>query len=305
MAQYDDLLKTLDDLRKRTSRFRRVALHLHSPDSHDWNKTGDKTLNDRTRLLAPGGEAEFISALKPHFDLVVITDHMKCSYASRVSKATLVGDAFRVLPGMEVNFRPEAAMTAMRLHLLAILPDGSTPEQFSRLFAGVKGIPDDAERNGQEEVTRVELAEWIKAVHEAEGICIAAHVDNPQGARYHFRQTGREILNLFAADGEKKEQQEQDISNTVKDFLFSVGFDAVEIAKASDDRHYRWFSKLANRDVSMPVTMKLDAHCIEDFDWEDRTTWVKMTSLSLCGLPRCVEVSGNTCTLQDRPPNTA
>jgi ABC-type nitrate/sulfonate/bicarbonate transport system ATPase subunit len=122
MAPYSDLMRTLDDLRKRTSRFRRVALHLHSPDSHDWNKTGDKAINDRTKLLAPGGEMDFIAALKPHFDLVVITDHMKCSYASRVSKATLVDDGFRVLPGMEVNFRPEAAMTTMRLHLLTILP---------------------------------------------------------------------------------------------------------------------------------------------------------------------------------------
>ena len=284
MAQYADVLKALDDLRKRTSRFRRVALHLHSPDSRDWNRTGDRALNDRSRLLAPGGEAEFIAALKQHFDLVVITDHMKCSYASRVSKATLPDDGFRVLPGMEVNFRPEAAMTTMRLHLLAILPDGSTPEQFSRLFAGVKGIPDDAERNGQEEVVGVELAKWVKAVHEAEGVCIAAHVDNPQGARYHFRQTGSEIIKLFAVDSDKKEQQEQDIANTVKDFLFSVAFDAVEVAKASDDRHYRWFSKLANREVSIPVTMKLDAHCIEDFDCEERTTWVKMTSVSLRGL---------------------
>jgi DNA repair ATPase RecN len=261
-----------------------VALHLHSPDSHDWNKAGDKTLNDRSRLLTLGGEEEFIAALKKCFDLVVITDHMKCSYASRVSKATLSSDAFRVLPGMEVNFRPEAAMTTMRLHLLAILPEGSTPEQFSRLFAGVKGIPDDTERTGQEEVMGVELAKWVKAVHEADGICIAAHVDNPQGARYHFRQTGREILKLFAADSDKKEQQEQDIANVVRDFLFSVGFDAVEVAKPSDERHYRWFSKLANRDVGIPVTMKLDAHCIEDFLCEDRTTWVKMTSLSLRGL---------------------
>ncbi len=284
MTQYDDLLEALDELRKRTSRFRRVALHLHSPDSHDWNKTGDSTLNDRTKLLAPGGEADFIAALQPHFDLVAITDHMKCSYASRVSKATLAGDGFRVLPGMEVNFRPEAAMTTMRLHLLAVLPDGSTPEQFSRLFAGVKGFPVDADRHGQEEVTGVALATWIKAVHEADGICVAAHVDNPQGARYHFRQTGRDILRLFAADGDKKEHQEQDISNAAKDFLFGVGFDAVEVAKASDDRHYRWFSKSANRDISIPVTMKLDAHCIEDFDCEDRVTWVKMTALNLRGL---------------------
>jgi ABC-type cobalamin/Fe3+-siderophores transport system ATPase subunit len=284
MAQYDDLLADLADLRKRTSRFRRVALHLHSPESDDWNKTGDRRLNERTEFLAPSGEARFIAVLKPHFDLVVITDHMKCSYASRVSKATVADEGFRVLPGMEVNFRPEAAMTTMRLHLLAVLPEDGSPEQFSRLFANVKDIPDDADRNGQEEVKGVALAAWIRAIHDAEGICVAAHVDNPQGARYHFRQTGRDILKLFAVDGCEKNQQEQDISNAVKDFLFGVGFDAVEVAKASNERHYRWFSESANRDVSIPVTMKLDAHCIEDFDCEDRVTWIKMTTLSLRGL---------------------
>lgn len=73
-SPYHDLLTALDSLRKRTARFRRVA-HLHSPDSHDWNRAGDKTLNDRDRLRAEGGETEFINALKQHFELVVITDH--------------------------------------------------------------------------------------------------------------------------------------------------------------------------------------------------------------------------------------
>jgi len=36
---YQDLFATLDELRKRTARFRRVALHMHSPESHDWNRT--------------------------------------------------------------------------------------------------------------------------------------------------------------------------------------------------------------------------------------------------------------------------
>ena len=72
-SPYQDLFATLDKLRKRTARFRRVALHIHSPDSHDWNRTGDETLNDRERLLAPSGESEFINTIKKHFDLVVIS----------------------------------------------------------------------------------------------------------------------------------------------------------------------------------------------------------------------------------------
>jgi len=64
VTPYQDLFAALEEIRKRTAGFRRVALHLHSPDSHDWNRTGDKALNDRGVLLATGGEAAFINELK-------------------------------------------------------------------------------------------------------------------------------------------------------------------------------------------------------------------------------------------------
>lgn len=284
MANYDALLSILDVLRKRTSRFRRVAMHLHSPDSYDWNKTGDRTRNDRNKLLAPGGEAAFITELKAHFDLVAITDHMKCSYASRVSKGTLGEDAFRVLPGMEVNVQPEAALSIVRLHLLVIMPEGATPEQFARLFAALKDIPDDDHRRGQEEVTGIAVADWIKRVHVEGGICIAAHVDSRQGIRRHFRQTARDVVKTVASDGDGNAQQEADISAELKEFLFRVGFDAIEVAKPADQRHYRWYSQIEGCEVGIPVTMKLDAHCFEDCSVDERTTWIKMTSLSLGGL---------------------
>ncbi len=85
MSQHDELFKALDDLRWRTAKFLRVGLHVHSPESRDWGTNGDKTLNDREKFLKPGGEQDFIEHLKPHFDLVTITDHMKCSFASTLS----------------------------------------------------------------------------------------------------------------------------------------------------------------------------------------------------------------------------
>ncbi len=282
MSLYDSLLQKLDELRKRTSRFRRVALHVHSPDSHDWPRNGDKTLNDRTKFLGAGGETAFVAVLRQHFDLVAITDHMKCSYASRVSKATLGDDGFRVLPGMEVNIRPEAALSIVRLHLLVIMPEGATPEQFSRLFATLKNIPDDDDRKGQEEVTGIAVADWIKRVHAEGGICIAAHVDSSQGIRRHFRQTARDLMKTVAADGDA--QQEADISAELKEFLFRAGFDAIEVAKPAEQRHYRWYSEIEGREVGIPVTMKLDAHCFEDCATDERTTWIKMTSLNLGSL---------------------
>lgn len=284
MSQYDKLLSELEKLRRRTARFRRVALHLHSPESHDWGTKGNGVLNNRTKFQESGGKNLFIEELRRHFDLVAITDHMKCSYASDVSKATMGHDNFLVLPGIEVNIRPEAAIGVLRLHLLAILPKGASPERFAQLFTGIKDIPDDAERTGQEEVSGVILKDWVKMVHDADGICIAAHVDNPQGVRHLFRQTSREIIKLLEIDNQGREKEEGETSEALREFLFSVGFDAVEVAKPTDQRHYRWFSVQNGREVSIPVILHCDAHCVEDFARADRVTWIKMTTLGLKGL---------------------
>nr|MBC8360094.1 AAA family ATPase [Candidatus Desulfatibia profunda] len=283
-SPYQDLFVTLDELRKRTARFRRVALHIHSPDSHDWNRTGDKTLNDRERLLAPSGEVEFINTLKKHFDLVVITDHMKCTYADRVSNASLYEKDFIVLPGMEVNFQPEAAISCSRLHILVIFHEGSTVESMSRIFAGLKNILDDASRTGNEVITGLRLEEFIKRIHKEDGICIAAHVNSQQGIRHHFRQTANGLINLLTIDPATQEEQEKKLSDELKDYLLNVGLDALEISKATDVRHYRWASIEKGHKVSIPVTMRFDAHCIEDFARPNLVTWVKMTSLGLKGL---------------------
>lgn len=284
VSPYQDLLAALENLRARTSRFYRAALHVHSPDSYDWNRTGDRTLNDRGTLLAQGGENGFIEALKEHLDLAVITDHMRCSYASRVSNASRNHSSFLVLPGMEVSFQPEAAISCTRLHLLVILPEGSTPERFSRLFATLTNIPDDASRTGNEVVRNMRLADFIARVHAEDGLCIAAHVNSQQGVRHHFRQTGEEIIRLLTIDPNTQAEQERDLSNELKEYLLEANFDALEVAKAAEKRHYRWESTVRNRQVVIPVTMQLDAHCIEDLDRPERVTWIKMTTLSLRAL---------------------
>jgi ABC-type cobalamin/Fe3+-siderophores transport system ATPase subunit len=285
MSNTNSLFTTLDGLRRRTARFRRVALHIHSPESHDWaQQAGDKLLNDRTKLSGAAGEKVFAEHLKNHFHLVAITDHMKCSLASRMSQATQQDGTFLVLPAMEVNIQPEAAISCSRLHVLTILPEGSSPERFSRFFSGLMDIPDDAHRDGQETVKGVRLEDFITRVHKEGGICIAAHVNSQKGVRHHFRQTSRDILSLLTSDSAGASENEQQISDILKEYLFSVGFDAVEVAKAADQRHYRWFSTRNDREVSIPIIMHSDAHCIEEFDRPERITWVKMTNLSLKGL---------------------
>jgi ABC-type cobalamin/Fe3+-siderophores transport system ATPase subunit len=230
------------------------------------------------------GHGEFADELKQHFDLVAITDHMRCEFATQVSIKTGTSETFVVLPGMEVNFRPEAALGCVRIHLLVILPEGSTKEAFARLFAGLAAIPDDGQRTGNEEVTGIPLKEWVTRVHEENGVCIAAHVDNAQGLRCRFRQTARDALRLFCEDDAVNLERDNNVGEALKEYLFQSGIDAVEITKGTDAPHYRWVSDADGRSRCIPTTLTFDAHYITEFCRPERITHMKMTRLGLNGL---------------------
>lgn len=193
---YTALLNELETLREQTARFRRVALHIHSPDSHDWGRGGDAETNRRTRFDGAHGRKAFASALAPHLDLACISDHMKCGFATQLSAES---DG-TVLPGMEVNLRIEP-LEFPRVHVVTILPSGCTKESFACLFVNQPHIPkDDSKRTGQEEVTGLTLKQWVEQVHREGGLCIAAHVESSNGVRLAFRQVAQDVLRLFTTD---------------------------------------------------------------------------------------------------------
>ena len=248
-----------------------------------WSR--DPALNNATRFSGDDGARAFLDELKSQFDVVAVTDHMKCGLATRLSQITSgQTDDFCILPGMEVNFQPEAAFGSLRIHLLVIMPEGTTTEKFGRLFYGLEGIGDDAFRKGNEEVKGITLKEWVKRVHDEGGLCLAAHVDGQQGARSRFRQTSRDVLCLISKDEMDQEEKEKAVSADLKDFLLSAGFDGIEVSRRQDKPHYRWVSVVSGEERSIPVTLTFDAHCIEDMRKTDRTTWVKMTKPSFGGL---------------------
>lgn len=114
------LMQKLEELKSRTARFRRVALHLHSPDSQDWPRQGsDVTRNDRARFGAASGLADFEGELRQHIELAAITDHMRCDFATRVSAHVGANDTFAVLPAMEVNLRLGVCPSIHRANCLA------------------------------------------------------------------------------------------------------------------------------------------------------------------------------------------
>jgi energy-coupling factor transporter ATP-binding protein EcfA2 len=282
---YAELFHELARRRSCTAIFRRVALHLHSPDSWDWpRRDADSQKNAKTRFDGTAGAAAFAVELRRHLDLAAITDHMRCAFATQVSSQATAENDFAVLPGMEVNFRPEAAPASVRIHLLVILPEGSSQEAFARLFAGLPSIPDDRERRGTEEVTGISLKEWVDRVHRERGVCIGAHVDNSQGVRCHFRKTAHDTLRLFCNSDHEDLERTYPVGQDLKEYLFQSGLDAVEIAKSSDAPHYHWVCHADGTRRCIPTVLTFDAHCIEELARAERVTHIKMTHLGLTGL---------------------
>ena len=280
---YTSLLKTLEGLRQRTACFRRVSLHLHSPDSKDWATFGcDKAKNSREAFFAVDGKSLFLNELRPHFDLVAITDHMKCGYACSLSEDTFGKDACIVLPGMEINFKPDAALGGIRIHLIVIFPENSTKEDFSKVLPS--SIPCDDKRTGQEDVVGITLKDFIKKIHDHKGICIAAHVESNQGIRKRFRQTAVETLKLFSDADEKDLEKDNDVSDSLRNYLIESGLDALEIHSADKSCHYRWATQYNGKPFWIPTLLTHDAHCVEDFAKPDHVTHIKMTERSLQGL---------------------
>jgi len=263
-----------------------VALHIHSPDSYDWGNRphADAAANERSQFQGTSGLDKYATHLRRHIDFGAITDHMKCGYANQLCQHVGSATDFMILPGMEVNLRLAPPLSFARIHLLVLLPEYSSTEAFGRLFAGQTNIPQDAHRTGQEEVRNLSLAEWVKRVHEENGICIAAHVENDQGLRFLFRQTAKHLLKLLCETDSSDVERANNVPEEFKSYLLTSGIDAIEIHSPSHSQHYRWVSDHDGRVYSVPTTLTFDAHCVEDFERPHSLTHIKMTALGLRGL---------------------
>lgn len=293
MPDFQELLNSFETLTERSARFRRVVLHTHSPDSHDFGRGGDPILNDRQMLLGGGNETTFISHFHGKYDLVAITDHMKVGYACRLAEAVKKYPDLCVLPGVELNVRLAPPLRAMRLHILAIFPHTKTAGEIERIFPS--NVPADTARTGQEEILLTNangLAELAETIREHGGICIAAHVDSNNGIRKLFQQTGKDTLKWFnqEEEGTISSSDRVDISESFKDYLVSARFEGIEVSKPQDRVHYTWETEVdSDLKHRVPVFLTFDAHTIEELiDKADRATYIKMTEVSLDGLKSAI-----------------
>jgi ABC-type cobalamin/Fe3+-siderophores transport system ATPase subunit len=282
MAGYEELLATLAKLKGDVASFRKVILHAHSLDSYDYGGVAGISKKDKIPT-----ESSFVEAINAsELDLVAITDHMKCDFACRLSESP-PSSHICILPGMEVNLRPPPPWNTFRLHILVIFPEKYSLERVCKILPS--DIPDERKRNGREEIKSEELSSFIRTVHECGGLCIAAHIDTDRGVRRAFKQLGRDGIVFYDPNGALTQEEEKQISEQFKDWILSAGFDAIEVSKDTDKKHYRWISEVQGQTVSIPVLLKNDAHCGEDLLVEERITHIKMTSACFEGLKQALQ----------------
>jgi DNA repair ATPase RecN len=282
MSTFDDLIMTLVSMRKDVARFHNVVLHLHSPDSHEYGRGFDGVAKVKDK-----SEDAFQAGIeKCGLSMVAVTDHMKSDFACRLSKS-LAGKGICVLPGMEINFRPPAPWNSFRVHILTIFPECHAHEHITRILP--PAIPAEGSRSGNEEITNMDLASFVKTVHKHGGLCIAAHIDTDNGIRKTFRQLGQDGILFCAANEILPIEQQRKISEEFKEWLFLAGFDAIEVASDKDRPHYRWISNVQGKRVSIPAILRNDSYCIEDLGDKTLHTHIKMAKACFQDLKRALE----------------
>ena len=149
----------------RACSYYRVDLHVHSPDSTDYD--GD------TEISAP----EFMSAFVARgFDLIAITDHNTGTYIDKAVEAceqiaSAEGNKIKVLPGVELNVSPG-------VHLLVILPEGGSAaisDLLSRL-----GLPVEHHGDTKKVISKA-IGEIAGIVRGRGGLLIGAHCNSTKG----------------------------------------------------------------------------------------------------------------------------
>ena len=278
MPDHHELERELEAQLANTARFRRMAFHVHSPDSHDWGRDGDHETNDRARFQGRAGMDTYLDALAAHLDIVCITDHMKSGLACELSRrAQARADLdLVVFPGVEVSCRVPPGH-ADAIHVLVVFAPGTRPDVIERIFAGQASLPSENDRTGHEEIRVDSLAEWGKQITEAGALFVFAHVDQPQrGHRAYVRRRRGESMEMMGADLDP--ETARTISHEYAEHLVALSPSAVEVKEGGEDReHYAKFTTADGRTHKVAALARADHHAIEAFANTSAVTHVKVS----------------------------
>lgn len=276
------MIKEVESAKEKCARFYRVDLHLHSPLSSCWK-------NEKTTNYDPDGKLNKLSSIKDikddvlkayvdkliqkKLDVVAITDHMRYSFGLKLAEYVRNTHLkILVLPGVEINVKVDLPLIKeFRVHILAIFPT-DIGDKIERIFPS--NIETESKRTGNEEIVCSKFEDVISKVRENGGICIAAHIYNPSGARYAYTKSAELLLEpLDKTDNQEKDNFYKKVGDAVKNELYK--FDGLQVKVTTESIHFGD----ETGELRIPLILGSDAHHVERFGDEASISFVKMGRL--------------------------
>lgn len=243
------------------ARWWRFDFHTHTPGSHDtyWYK-----LVGKEGELTP--EQWLQRYMDAEIDCVAVTDHnsgawidrLKDAYASMQETKEQGFRELHLFPGVEISVNAG-------FHLLAIFDKDKTTADMDTLLGKVD---DPGTKGNSGSVTRRSPVDVIRAVLEAGGIPIPAHVDDAKG--------------LLRVKEDNPKSPELD-ANTIRQVLEQPDILAMEVVDRTSPKPHIYEEK----GLAWSEVLGSDCHSFRSDNLKlpgTRYTWVKMADPSLEGL---------------------
>jgi ABC-type lipoprotein export system ATPase subunit len=310
---YKKLKRKINDKLKKTAKFYRVDLHVHSHESYDFPKKGDKKgcikcLTKKDENAKAEYFIESASDPQKNLSIIAITDHNKSRVAEKISR--LSTNKLIILPGMEADIQA-SEFDNKTIHLLTIFPQGTSSNDIDKVFPGDSGM-DLYDKRDKDSKANIHIKNFINTTHSLSGICIASHVNSESGTRdYFFAQNIKRLIirkkieilqekerkQLITQEEQKelerlkrrKIDHDNKIQNQYLSFLSKYEFDAVEIAKPEEREFYRsiHMHELGIRPITCIISS--DAHNLEDIGLKGYSTYIKMTKVGMEDLKKALK----------------
>ncbi len=309
-AMFTDFVEAVDKALQHAAFFRKADLHVHTYESHDFPRKipgapGDPIPASAHDIDTPDDFLAQARLGERGLDIVAITDHNKCRAACQI--AGQAKGRPLVLPGVEISVQC-AELDPNTVHLVAIFPGQTAPEDIERIFLG-SGMAPYNTRDEDARVTSLQVSQLLKRIHEGGGICIAAHANTKRGIREYVRGSSIESLSMrreiarLMAKGDRTDDEERrldrlreghaEVDDKLQErllrFLAEAQFDGVEIQKPMDAQHYAALhcSPLGIQPIACVLCS--DAHSPSDVGMRGHTTYLRMGEVSLEGVRRALQ----------------
>ena len=319
---FEELRTQIRRTLKNAASFYKVDLHVHSKDSYDFAKK-DKPPSQKDLDCQP---IDFVEhALKKGIQMISITDHNRCSYAFQIKNAAeeyqktgqdkYEYNSLKVLPGCEISLD----YNGRTLHILAVFPEETSEHEIENIFDETGIDPNPSSRTKDSKVTLIKLKALLEKIKRKNGICIACHINETNGLRQEIRKLNEgQILKLEKKQRELKEQGktaeaeslEHEISIAKQKFetqfeeeIFTSLFDAVEIKKPEERRHFENV-QIKNKKHTKACVINSDAHYLSDIGIKTNTTRIKMDEPGYHGLKRAFQDPKTRIKFEEELPQT-